>query len=914
MMLLCRACRLEDEFFLVLHQLFSMWSQDPQQAHRCLPQGRQTIDGAFAILETVLKKNQLMSTALQQWFARFPVLPEQFSRGPVGGAGVLMEIATFLGNLAKEYESLTAATLHRGYPFLVDELLSRLGCASTVLQFILFTACRRRLGVQDDQLGNEMDTAFRKDQDSHRCSTSGRMGLAPITQPGQIEQRNAGLIAYFREIVTAATAARSSAQYSLRFPSVPGAPAPQQQAVLQDAVLSAQNTQHQQAVLTPSPIPNAFPSIYPSSAVPVPPQPSTIPVNPYAGQHVVNRPGSVQSGAQSNPQTPQLQLRTQPLPSSAQHHPTAGSYVTNQASQTPLPPYIPQQPQPMVPQPTVPQQQQAATTLQQFNQQQYQRTAQITGNYPVQVGFQTVPYPASMFLRTQPPSDLQQRHLQQRHQLQQQLQLQQQQQQQQQQMHQTQPTQQMQQQQPVQQLHNMQWTQQAQLVAQSGRLPANGTQPVVSSGPRMPVQPTQQHILSRRDPQVRDPLLPPPGTVIPRPEWPYGPSDRKSIMMSLHQAHVRSPKRVTREGEKERLYQAVKTLPVGPTSLVPKNTMYQFRFEISEEQFALAATKSQACGNLLPVVEHYNGALRWRIRCCVAPASHEMPTEQQWATLDVSWPPNIFMTLNHQVLDVRRQPHNGKDLATEITDLVVCGTNVLNISCPDLRRESAQNRFLAVEMLETLSHSNVVKLIWSQGTIPEEETLATIKKRLASPTDDEVSFGEPDLSIDLADPFSATIFKLPARGVDCTHMECFDLETWLNTRPSKPPIKCPHRQARCTCPNTPEPSNPDKWRCPICSKDARPYSLRIDGFLLKVRAQLEAEGKLQTKSMRVRADGSWSVVLETDDDGGSDGEGSRARSASAAAASSAQTSLGRKGTTQPTSSTGPRREVEVIEI
>ncbi|SPQ20880.1 eabbef88-805f-4c5f-b6af-dd25334a38d9 [Thermothielavioides terrestris] len=602
-----------------------MWSQDPQQAHRCLPQGRQTIDGAFAILETVLKKNQLMSTALQQWFARFPVLPEQFSRGPVGGAGVLMEIATFLGNLAKEYESLTAATLHRGYPFLVDELLSRLGCASTVLQFILFTACRRRLGVQDDQLGNEMDTAFRKDQDSHRCSTSGRMGLAPITQPGQIEQRNAGLIAYFREIVTAATAARSSAQYSLRFPSVPG-------------------------------------------------------------------------------------------------------------------------------------------------------------------------------------------------------------------------------------------------------------------------------------------------TVIPRPEWPYGPSDRKSIMMSLHQAHVRSPKRVTREGEKERLYQAVKTLPVGPTSLVPKNTMYQFRFEISEEQFALAATKSQACGNLLPVVEHYNGALRWRIRCCVAPASHEMPTEQQWATLDVSWPPNIFMTLNHQVLDVRRQPHNGKDLATEITDLVVCGTNVLNISCPDLRRESAQNRFLAVEMLETLSHSNVVKLIWSQGTIPEEETLATIKKRLASPTDDEVSFGEPDLSIDLADPFSATIFKLPARGVDCTHMECFDLETWLNTRPSKPPIKCPHRQARCTCPNTPEPSNPDKWRCPICSKDARPYSLRIDGFLLKVRAQLEAEGKLQTKSMRVRADGSWSVVLETDDDGGSDGEGSRARSASAAAASSAQTSLGRKGTTQPTSSTGPRREVEVIEI
>jgi hypothetical protein len=373
--------------------------------------------------------------------------------------------------------------------------------------------------------------------------------------------------------------------------------------------------------------------------------------------------------------------------------------------------------------------------------------------------------------------------------------------------------------------------------------------------------------------------------------------------MSLHQAHVRSPKRVIKDGETERLYQAMKTFAVAPAPLAPKNThLYEFRFQVTEEQFAVAATKSKTDGVLLPVVEHSNGALRWRIRCCTVPTT-TAPTEQQWATLDVSWPSSIFMSLNDRPLDVRRVQHNGKDLPTEVTDFVICGTNTLKISIPDVQRGIAPNCYVAVELLETLNHSTIVKSVWSEGLIPEEETLATIKKRLEPTADDDVCFEAPDLSIDLADPFTSTIFKVPARGAACTHMECFDLETWLNTRPSKPPIKCPHKLVRCTCPNSPEPSNPDKWRCPICSKDARPHSLRIDSFLLKVRAQLERDGKLGTKCMRVKADGSWSVVLDEDEDGGSDGEGPTARSASASVTAN-----------QPPPTTVVRKEVEVIEI
>jgi hypothetical protein len=395
--------------------------------------------------------------------------------------------------------------------------------------------------------------------------------------------------------------------------------------------------------------------------------------------------------------------------------------------------------------------------------------------------------------------------------------------------------------------------------------------------------------------------------------------------MSLHQAHVRSPTRVIAKGETERCYQAVKSLPLEPTPVAPKRTLYEFRFEVTEEQLALAATGSRISGSLLPVVEHCNGSLRWRIRCCKAPSSFEAPTQQEWVTLDTNWPSYIHMTLNHNVLEIRRHTHNGRDLPTEVTDFIVSGTNVLLIALHEAPGEPSQSRLFAVEILETRSHSAVVDSIWSQGTTPEDETLNTIRKRLTSSIDDEVAFEAPDLSIDLADPFSSTIFKVPVRGVACTHMECFDLENWLNTRPAKTPVKCLHKPDRCDCRNPVEPSNPDKWRCPICSKDARPCSLRIDGFLLKVRRQLEEEGRLHTKCLRVKAEGSWSVVLEEDDDDASDDDGPGVRpipaAPAAAAAAAPPVQAARRSSWIPTarraSQAAPlalRKEVEVIEI
>jgi hypothetical protein len=214
----------------------------------------------------------------------------------------------------------------------------------------------------------------------------------------------------------------------------------------------------------------------------------------------------------------------------------------------------------------------------------------------------------------------------------------------------------------------------------------------------------------------------------------------------------------------------------------------------------------------------------------------------------------------------------------ELTDFVVPGLNKLKVATMEAGPTAdkiVRSFHLAVEVVETLSHSAVLEHVWATGVFSHAETLEKIRKRIEAVSDEDgiaminqSGVTASELSIDLTDPFSASIFSVPARGLSCTHMECFDLETWLNTRPIKQAIKN-GQQCVSTDPTRLEPSEPDKWKCPICFGDARPRSLRIDSFLLSVRTRLEEGNKLDTKSILVTADGRWRAVGEPayDEDG-----------------------------------------------
>ncbi|KXH68183.1 MIZ/SP-RING zinc finger [Colletotrichum salicis] len=381
-------------------------------------------------------------------------------------------------------------------------------------------------------------------------------------------------------------------------------------------------------------------------------------------------------------------------------------------------------------------------------------------------------------------------------------------------------------------------------------------------------------------------LFRPPNVSIPLDRIPHTPWEPKAVGVALHQVQLRSPRRVPRDlpwSEDQstpiRFYQAIKELSLGPVATPAKHCVHRLVFVVPAEYYSKLCPTSNLIGDGVPVSMYFEGSLRYRLRLCELPLSPDEPaniSESVWAVAQSYWPEHIAIRVNDKVVAVRRKQHNGQHLPAELTPYIRPGMNSISVTITPTPATQKPNTmyFMAVEVVETLSRDSIVNMVLSQGIISADTTKQVIRSRLepaSADGDDELVVVGNDLSIDLADPFSATIFKIPARGVGCTHMECFDLANWLQTRPVKPRCTAHGAGEACRICNRgtegrPEPSLVDKWKCPLCDGDARPYSLRVDRFMEDVRDSLEAEGKLHTKTIYVRADGTWKAKEEEADD------------------------------------------------
>lgn len=890
------ACGKRDVFYLHLHSLFCLWSADVELLPPLPSYDLDAIYRGFAILETVLKKNSGFTRDNLGWCAAFPYHGFNYSSD---GA---TKVADFLTALSLHWPSLHQDSFNRHYPFLMDELVGRLHCYSPIMQNILFTASRRRLGIHDGSLGLEVHRYFDQDQRQHLDEYGVFRSLNISNNPRDIERRNQALIRVYRGIVSRAKAEKEEQQRLQQHALQTQQQNFQREQIMmqQHAIRAAQQVQqfrhshmvhtgqqlsgHQQAAL-----PNGRPNFSPLQTV------SNLD-HQWAQNHMS---AAMVNNARRISMTAALPNARMAAQLAARPH-SSGPYSGAQSPAVPQTPFSPhsavhqqnQLPQsPVLPSsPTTPTllsgtMMQAATNGQNYGtaivsprQYQFHIQQQAHSGQDQSRVRQYAPqgqFPAQWSSGTVPTTFIQSPHV------------------------------------PLN----------PSLSPQLG----GPQQTWVPAQPRMPLQSQRMQPGSAPvhnnvgRPMPGSLLVPPQGQIIDRSEYPHSHHEKKSLLMSLHQAHARSPDRTRRIGDAdERYYQSVHSFAVAPFRL---SHYHELQLEVSSDEYARLCKKKSLplLGDAkasIPVHEYTNGSLRFRIRCCRL-QSDKQAVGSAWVTKEMMWPDHIFIHFNEQKLAIRRGTHNGKDLPVELTDFVLSGTNKLKVALPKAGPTAPDKRgnmfYLAVEVIETASHSELMNKIKASNRIDREETLKKIRSRVtAAPDEDGIAVidrtGDTahELSIDLSDPFSANIFTIPSRGETCTHMECFDLETWLITRPSKQKIKCGHKDV-CTCPKRLEPSDPDKWKCPICFGDARPGSLRIDSFLESVRKQLEEQNKLDTKSILVAMDGSWRPVDEPDDDDdGSDGD-SAATQRNTAALRKAKGLLSKSASVE-------RAPVEIIEL
>ncbi|KAI4249659.1 MAG: hypothetical protein L6R40_000448 [Gallowayella cf. fulva] len=253
-----------------------------------------------------------------------------------------------------------------------------------------------------------------------------------------------------------------------------------------------------------------------------------------------------------------------------------------------------------------------------------------------------------------------------------------------------------------------------------------------------------------------------------------------------------------------------------------------------------------------------------RLRCIAAPKDVDLHRDKcsAWVTANSLWPALVTVIFNNKHVEVRKKIHYGKDLPVDVSALVQLGNNKFSVSILSSQKEDSTEYAVGLETIQLVDMAGAKAMT---GVLPYGQARQRIMRRFQN-ADPDIEVVNTSVVINLCDPYTSRIWGVPMRGLKCRHDQCFDLDTFLETRASK------HRG---------QPSCPDQFRCPICGADARPQCLIKDEFFEVLRADLASMNKLDAKAIVMQPDGSWEVQEEEKTGETGDGSGTHSGVASA---------------------------------
>ncbi|KAL8838386.1 MAG: hypothetical protein Q9170_002146 [Blastenia crenularia] len=350
------------------------------------------------------------------------------------------------------------------------------------------------------------------------------------------------------------------------------------------------------------------------------------------------------------------------------------------------------------------------------------------------------------------------------------------------------------------------------------------------------------------------PFLPVIGQIIPARAFP-DPS-----LTALHQYHSRSPVLMATDcfesgNSGTKYFRYIKAVTVLDQRLrVGFRQHLEWRFDIDETALGLLSGTIQGQDGSMPQRSIQAHSAFCRVRCIDASRFLGEIGESEWVVTRQIWPSNVTMLLNDKPLDLRKKNHYGKDLPADITSLVQKGTNSLSVSIIRAQNENQAEYAIGVESIRLLDREAAKAMT---RVLPYEEARRRILQRFRN-ADPDIEVVDASITISLTDPYTTRIWDVPVRSTSCHHDQCFDLDTFLETRKSK---------------RAGQPSDPDQFKCPICDADARPQKLIKDQFFVYVREVLVKQDELGAKAIVMQPDGSWNVKKEIKSGETGDGSG-----------------------------------------
>ncbi|KAA8518789.1 hypothetical protein F0562_016437 [Nyssa sinensis] len=206
------------------------------------------------------------------------------------------------------------------------------------------------------------------------------------------------------------------------------------------------------------------------------------------------------------------------------------------------------------------------------------------------------------------------------------------------------------------------------------------------------------------------------------------------------------------------------------------------------------------------------------------------------------WPQYPILQVNGKAVQTINRPNsqllgaNGRDDGPLIKAYISNGVNKISLTGCDARVFC-----LGVRIVKRLTVEQVLNLIFKQQNAEKfEDALARVRHCIGGGSEMENADSDSDLevvadsvTVNLRCPMSGSRIKVAARFKPCSHLCCFDLETFVEL----------NQRAR-------------KWQCPICLKNYSLENIIIDPYFNCITNKMHCFREDVTE-IEVKPDGIW---------------------------------------------------------
>ncbi|KAM6956700.1 zinc finger MIZ domain-containing protein 1a isoform 2-T2 [Aplochiton taeniatus] len=180
--------------------------------------------------------------------------------------------------------------------------------------------------------------------------------------------------------------------------------------------------------------------------------------------------------------------------------------------------------------------------------------------------------------------------------------------------------------------------------------------------------------------------------------------------------------------------------------------------------------------------------------------------------MNTNWPASVQVSVNATPLTIERGDNKTSHKPLHLKHVCQPGRNTIQITVT----ACCCSHLFVLQLVHRPSVRSVLQGLLKKRLLPAEHCITKIKRNFSSVAasagnttlNGEDGVEQTAIKVSLKCPVTFRRIQLPARGHDCKHVQCFDLESYLQ-------LNCER----------------GTWRCPVCNKTALLEGLEVDQYM-----------------------------------------------------------------------------------